>query len=325
MVSGKAEDFKTANLRFSLPVGALRSAALYLAVLAGLIFLISRVPRDFSMTLDETRPLAQGAAVALGGLAAWGLIGAGRAVLRRPRQIAWRVSLRLVGWIGLVASAAGVLVLVSGDNTPPTGMPVAGPLRAVEAVIPLVLAVQAALIFSPDDEPALEVMLACPRPISWLLLERLMVLFLAQAGVALAGVVMSRVLQPELDVPLALARWLPPAFFLAGVGVYVTLRSRVAAFGAAVAGVVWFVFALFGRGLMPGVPTFWPLTLLQPFIWAFNPYLQPEDVLTADYNLNRVIVLSFGVLLLMAAVRYLRDEERVLGGARPAKTGEKFS
>lgn len=321
-MSGKAEDFKIVNPRYSLPVSAFKTGVLYLAALAGLVFVISRVPRDFSMTLDETRPLAQGAAMALGGLAAWGLIGAGRAVLRRPRQIAWWVSLRLVGWAGLVASAAGVLVLVSGDNTPPTGLPVAGPLRAVEAIIPLVLAVQAALIFSPDDEPALEVMLACPRPISWLLLERLLVLFAAQAGVALAGVVISRALQPELDVPLALARWLPPAIFLAGVGVYVTLRSRVAAFGATVAGMVWFVFALFGRGLMPGVPTFWPLTLLQPFIWAFNPYLQPEDVPTADYNLNRVIVLSIGVLLLVAAVRWLRDEERVMGGARPASGGK---
>jgi hypothetical protein len=288
----------------------LKTLALYALVIAGAALVLSQISRDFSLTLDQTRPFAQIVAVLLVVTALWGLLIAARSFVRRPRQVAWHLSFHLMGWLALLVSATGVVVLSLAEAS--ASVPIAGTARAVEVVVPVVLAVQAALIFSPDDEPGLEVLLACSRPAPWLLLERVAVLFLAQGSVALAGIALCRLLDPTLDVRLMMARWLPPAVLLSGIGVYLTLRSRVAAFGATITGAIWFVFVFFGAALLPGTPTFWPLTLIQPFIWAFNPFLQPGDLPSGDYWLNRLIVTALGVGLLMLAAHWMGDEEQLL-------------
>lgn len=295
----------------------LKSLALRALIIGVVALAVSRTPRDFSLTLEQVRPLAQIAALLLGAVAAWGTFSAVRSLAQRPRQVAWGMSVRLVGWIGLVVSAGGVAVLALQDVT--NGFIFTGPARAVELIVPVVLAVQAALIFSPSDEPGLEVLVACPRPASWLLLERVALLFLAQSAVALAGVAFCRLVDSALDVPLTLLRWLPPALLLTGLGVLLTLRTQLAAFGAVFAGAVWFTFVFFGAAFLPGAPTFWPMTLLQPFIWMVNPFLQPGDVPTGDYGLNRILVAALGVVLLMLAARYVNDEERLLLNSRKKK------
>lgn len=295
----------------------LRTLALYALVVGGAALVLLVTPRDFSLTLEQARPFAQLAAVLFGVASLWGVFIAARSFIRRPRQVAWRLSARLIGWLTLLVSAGGIVVLSSQEAS--VSIPMAGAARAVEVVVPIVLAVHAALIFSPDDEPGLEVLLACSRPTPWLLLERIAVLFLGQSAVALAGIVLCRLLDPALDVPMTIVRWLPPAILLSGIGVYLTLRSRVAAFGATITGATWFVFVLFGSALLPGAPTFWPMTLLQPFIWAFNPFLQPGDVPSGDYWLNRLIVTALGVGLLMLAAHRMGDEEQLLLNGRKGK------
>lgn len=290
---------------------------LYALVIGGVAVVISQTPRDFSLTLEQSRPFVHIAALVLSATALWGMALGVRSVARRPGQIAWRMSARLIGWAGLLGSAGAVVGL--GLQADGSGLVAAGPARAVELVVPLILAVQAALIFSPDDEAGLEVLLACPRPAAWLLMERVALLGLLYSVVALAGVGFCRLMEPALDVPLTLIRWLPSALLLGGVGVYVTLRSRVAAFGAVIAGLVWFVFAMFGSAFLPGMPTFWPMTLVQPYIWAVNPYLQPGDIPMSDYWLNRLIVAALGVVALMASVRQVGDEERLLLNGRKGK------
>ncbi|HEX2908192.1 MAG TPA: hypothetical protein VHO69_15080 [Phototrophicaceae bacterium] len=303
----------------NLPMNTLKTVLFYLLALGLGGFLISCAPRDFNLMLAETRPLAQVVALGLGLLALWCLVNAAWIFAQRPRQVAWRVSVQLVGWIGMVAAFGGVWVLAAGDGDAPYALPIAGAARAIESIVPLVLAIQAALIFSPDDEPGLEVLLAAPRPASWLLLERLGILFVSQVVVVVAGVILCRFAEPDLDVLLTLVTWLAPAVLLMAIATFVTIRSRVAMFGATIAGMVWFVFAFFRAGLLPGMPTFWPLNLLLPFIWAFNPYLQPGDVPMGDYWINRVIVLGLGVGLLLLTVRQLRDEEQLLAGSRSSK------
>ncbi len=294
-----------------------KTLALYGLVIGAAALVISRTPRDFSLSPEQVRPTAQVAALVFGLAALWGVLLGLRAVSRRPRQTAWRMSLRLIGWMGVLASAGGIILLGLQDGT--GGLVIAGSARAVELVVPLVLAIQAALIFSPADEPGLEVLLACPRPAAWLLLERVALLGLLHGGAAVAGILFCRLVDPVLDVPVAMGRWLPPALLLSGTGVYVTLRSRVAAFGAAIAGMVWFVFVLFGPAFLPGAPTFWPLTLVQPFAWMVNPYLQPGEVPIGDYHLNRLIVITLGVVAFMAAARQVGDEERLLLNGRKTK------
>jgi pimeloyl-ACP methyl ester carboxylesterase len=277
-----------------------------------------RAPQ-FVVTTSATRPFATGFLLLLSGVALWGTATVAIAYLRQPRQVALYVSIRAVGWIPFLVSILTLMIFVKqgGDDTPFAWQDKA---RVVESIIPLVMCIQVALMFSPDDEPALEVLLACPRRISWLLLERLGIILSAHAGIALVGVALSLALNPEQDVTLAIVRWIPPAIFLSGIGVYTTVRSRVAAFGVTVAGLIWFGMILFGAALLPGQPIFWPLNYLQPFLWPANPYLQPGQLAIGDYWLNRAFVTAAGIGLIMLAVYYLRDEESILLGSRKGKS-----
>lgn len=273
----------------------------------------------FNLTATETRPVAGTMLLLLAGVFLWG---AGRFIphiRHKPPGIAWRASLRAVGWVGLVASTGLMLLLISETQAVGT-IPWAEKSRIVELIIPLVMAAQAALIFSPDDEPALEVLLACPRRVSWILIERLLVLALVQSGIALVGTALSIHFVPGQDPLIMIVRWIPPTAFLTSIAVYTTIRSRVATFGATVTGLVWFVFAFFGNSLLPGGMTFWPLNYLLPFLWIINPYLQPSSLTLTDYGLNRICVLLLGANLIALSVYMLGDEERILLGTRKSSS-----
>src|SRR5262245_19386161 len=143
---------------------------LFLAIGILILLILDRVQRDTVLTLAQTRPIAQITALVLGVAAMWSIVQAGRIGFVHRRQIAWHMSFRMVGWWGLVGSFAGVAVLIfqSEDSR---GMPIGGATRTVGAIIPLIIGIQSAFLLSLDDEPGMEVMLACPRRISWVLLE----------------------------------------------------------------------------------------------------------------------------------------------------------
>lgn len=176
---------------------------------------------------------------------------------------------------------------------------------AVEAVVPLVAALQAAFLFSPEDEAALEIILACPRPIVRTLLERLMTLLVMLGGVALVGSLLSSILAGSNDVFLSIVRWLSPLVFLMSVSLFATLVSRQPALGVTLSIVMWFAFIVAGDALLD----------LFPFLWPVHAYLQP-DTLKLTYALNRVTLLVIGTTLIAFALRQLRDEERLLLGVR---------
>lgn len=271
------------------------------------------------LTTDDTRPFAIAAALLLAGLAAWGAWSIARS-LREHVGFAWRASLRFVGWIPFVLALLITVLFMVPEGTGTTGFVWDDKTRIIESFIPLAAAIHAALVFSPDDEPALEVMLASPRRIFWVLLERLTIVLLGQVAVALITVALSLALVKDQDVLTAAFRWLPSLVFFAGLAIYITLRSRVAAFGVTVAGLMWFIFNFFSESLLPGAPTFWPLNAILPFFWPLHPYLQPAHLGIGDYWLNRLCVLLVGIAFIMLAVYQLRDEESVLIGSRPAKS-----
>jgi hypothetical protein len=239
-------------------------------------------------------------------------------------RFAWQSSIRFVGWLdsaitGLVLAAFIVAALGAQDE--PRRLMILTVARAVEAVIPLSLGIQAALAFSPDDEPALEVLLVCPRPLAWLLLERLTVILLPLMGLALIGTIAAAALSGETNIALALMRWPAPTVFFGGVAVYVTLRSRQPSFSIAVVIIIWFITGFLGPALLPGQPTLKPLDIIQPYVWIIHPYLQPHDLSVADYTSNRVVLIAAGISLLLLALQSMRDEEKLLLGSQKSRKG----
>ena len=216
---------------------------------------------------------------------------------------AWLQTWRLIGW-GMPLVTLGVLGLVFYATQ--THLL---PLRLVNVIVltlPLLVALQAAWLFSPEDEPALEVMLATPRPPAWTLFERLLLLFAVQGSVALvAGVYLSSV--GGESMALTISRWLPPLFFLSGIAVYLTITTRRAIFGVLVVSLVWFALTLFGEMAIERWPVVWPLHL----------YLQPG---TPNYGLNRLLLTLLGLSLLSLALRRLQgDPEQLLLGQRRSR------
>lgn len=253
-------------------------------------------------------------------------------LFRMRRQIAWRAALRRNGWLPPALSAAAIVILTimtANTRLPPSVKPMLATDAVVEAVIPLAIAVQAALALSPDDEPALEVIAAAPRAVSWVALERYVVAFASQSLVAVAGAGFGLLVAPDAVTVSVLWRWLPAAILLSGVSLFVTQRSRQSAMGIVIVILIWFV-TLVGRDAivptaMGGVPFPAPFDRLQPALWILHPYFGLNHSTPADYELNRIVVCGVGCGLAALAMWHLRDVERLLLGVRALKTSERHT
>lgn len=250
--------------------------------------------------------------VGLAAIVAWNGWRAFQTFAQYRTQFTLRTTFRTVGVWGFLASLGIFLMafVASGDFGlwQDKG-------RIVEIVIPLLMGIQAAVLFSPADENALEILLTYPRPIVWVLAERLGLAFAFQVAAAFIGISISSLFFDDQMLGLALIRWIPPTLLLMGVGAYTTLKSRVLAFGVAIAALVWFVGLFFAPLLLPGMPVISPLDTIQPYLWSINPYLLPQDLGWEDYWVNRALVSLIGCFLICRAGAYLRDEEAVLLGA----------
>jgi len=227
---------------------------------------------------------------------------------RRSRSLPivfnWRSNMNIAGWWPMVGSAALTASVLIASKTGWLHVELAA---VVATVLPPLAAIQAAWLLSPEDEPALEVMLACPRELKWTLLERMALLLAVQGGVALALSPLAAAWTSEPFV-LTLVRWLPPLLLLCGLAVCVTLVTRRAVMGVVVTGLVWFAANLLGDAMVNRWPFAWPLHL----------YLSPDH---AEYALNRCFTFLLGLaLMLLAAPRLLRDSERLLLGSRRASS-----
>lgn len=208
-------------------------------------------------------------------------------------------SMRLVGWLPTVLCALGVLLLWLLNATIwREGKPLISTVRVVEVIVPLAAGLQAAFLLSPEDEPCLELLLVCPRPIRWALLERIWVMAALMGSIALPGSLM----QPRYVV-LALVRWVSPTAWLCGIAVFTALLTRQGTFGALLVTLLWGGTLFGGDALLARWPHLWPL----------HAYLQPGDVPSTVYALNRGLLIAVGALLTASAAHLAGDEERMLG------------
>lgn len=248
---------------------------------------------------------------------AWGMTMTMRAVMHGKFRPAWKAAFRKMGWIPAVIGAGGVFLTIAGVNIPLLG---SDNLHIIQSLIPLLAGIQAAMVFAPDDEPALEVQLAAPRSIIWLVGERLAVVLLVQGGIALIATLLNLAVGTETSFFIAVSRWIAPMLFLCGVGLYVTLRTRVPLFGMLIVGLLWFGFSLFGDFFLPGQAYGAPFNIIQPFLWTIHAYLEPDALGSGYYWLNRFAVSAAGLALLTLAGTRLRNPEAILmHGRRPAK------
>ncbi|NTU65903.1 MAG: hypothetical protein HGB05_21480, partial [Chloroflexi bacterium] len=262
----------------------------------------------FSLRAALSRPLIMILSVVLLGVLTWSGWRGAQNFKRQPQGWTWRISLRLLGWWPVAASAVLVTLALLSDALENTPISIA---RVVETIVPLLAAVQAAFLFSPEDEPALEVTLASRRPIAWTMLERLAWLFALQGSVALIGSAVAAGMTGEsLDV--AVIRWLAPLTIFVGLALCLTLLTRQPALSIGLLIVVWCGLMLASEQLIA----------LWPFLWPIGVYLQPDR---PDYALNRLFLILLGLWLIRLALTYfIRDEERVLLGSR-SKTRNRVS
>jgi hypothetical protein len=146
-------------------------------------------------------------------------------------------------------------------------------------------------------------------------LERLAIIAAAQGVIAFAGMVISITFLPDQSPLVMLARWLPPAVLLMGLGMFVTIRSRSLALGVLTTALIGAGLLVFAPLLLPGMIVLAePLNHVHAYLWAISPYLQPGDLGMDYYWLNRLCVLMLGGALLTWTIWTLRDEEIVLMG-----------
>jgi hypothetical protein len=174
--------------------------------------------------------------------------------------------------------------------------------RAVEIVIPFLFGLQAALIFAPDDEPALEVLLACPRPAAYIILERAMTLTAMLGGIALLATVVNTQLPLAENIAIATVRWLVPSLLIGSAALYLSLAAGRANFGLLLS-IVMCLSALVGGDYIVG---------LQPGLWFAHPYLRPDAVTPEMYAVNRLFLLVIAAVVFVRALTLSRDEARLL-------------
>ncbi|MEQ8674277.1 MAG: hypothetical protein RLP44_11080 [Aggregatilineales bacterium] len=300
----------------------LKSGLILIATVIGIGVLVSLIDppqTHFVATLEQTYGMTRLITLMFISIALWEIVYLLRTASKDRFSLAWRVPLRSLWLPTLLMAGAVIFLTYLSDNTSGDSLyqlPWEHTSRIVETIVPLAVGSLSALMFSPTDEPAIEVQLACPRPIAWVLIERLMLVILAGTMVALMGIVFAGLRFGELDTGIALIRWIPPSLFLSSVGVFTTIKSHQIMLGVAIVGAVWFGTVIFQIFFLPGLVIFYPLNYIQPFLWVINPYLQPDYLPMSAYWLNRLCVLAFGITLLALSVRSLRDEEHILTGIK---------
>lgn len=217
-----------------------------------------------------------------------------------------RIHLKLVGWWPVAVSAALLAVFFflmirsaeSGDDTKTNYI-----RRAIETVVPLTFAVQAAFLLAPDNEPCVELLLACPVTLLRLFRQRLFLVAGMHLAVALTATLVFAAVWGGENLALAMTRWLAAGIALAGVAIFATQITHQGVFGTLLATLLT-AASLYGGD---------ELLKVWKWFWLFHVYLQPEKFGLGIYLLNRLILTAIGLGLFLLSMKFLGDEDRLLG------------
>ena len=216
-------------------------------------------------------------------------------------QFAWRFSFRSSGL--LLAFIAGALVFARILIALAKVEQAESTFGSFEVVVPLIVGLHAALLFAPDDEPGLELLLAAPRPPVYLIYERLAALIGLQGGLALVLSILATITSPGTNLLSLMIVWLPPSVCIVGLCLASTLYARRTAFGVLMAIAICVAMA-FGREVI--LPAF-------PNLWFMIFYLDPRTVTADQYFVNRLFLIVVGIAAVALVLWRMRDEEQLLG------------
>lgn len=223
-----------------------------------------------------------------------------RTAQKQRWRLAWKFSFRASGL--LLALVAGALVLARIVIALGQVEQAEATFGSFEVVIPLIVGLHAALLFAPDDEPALELLLAAARPPVYLIYERLAALIGLQGGLALVLSLLAAVTSGANLLDLVMV-WLAPSICIVGLCLAATLYARRTAFGVLTA-IALCVAMAFGREVI--LPMF-------PKLWFMIFYLDARTVTVGQYFGNRLFLMAVGVIGVGLVLYRMRDTEQLLG------------
>lgn len=220
----------------------------------------------------------------------------------RRYSFAWKRAIAAVGWWQPVLGLLGMVVIgVLATARDPIIQSIG--YSAIAGIGALVGGVQAALAFAPADEPALELTLSAPRPLYFLLGERLIVILVMNAVIAGIGALIFTLVVPTSSIVDQLMRWFPAFVAMVGIGLTIGLVSKRANFGALL------IILLVGAMLFGGAEV---LIHYFEWAWAIHLFLPPMGYSAEQLLINRVVLLSLGTGLMGYSFLLLRDTEKLL-------------
>lgn len=214
---------------------------------------------------------------------------------------AWKFSFRATGWLlalitGALLFARLMIALANMELAEST-------FASFEVVIPLIAGLHASLLFAPDDEPALELLLAAPRPPVYLILERLGAMVALQGGLALALSVLAVLLTQGANLFDVINHWLPPSVCIVGLCMAATLFARRMTFGVLAAITLCVGMAIGAEVILPMFPDLW-----------FMVFYVNSNILTSEqYLVNRLFLFTAGAVGLALVFYRMNDIENLLG------------
>jgi len=210
-------------------------------------------------------------------------------------------------WIGVISAVLLMIALViSASTISALESPFANlsPLGALAVIVPFAMSVNMALIFDVQDEPDLDIILVCGRPVAWLVLERLAIVVVVHLLVGSVISVMGHFIKDEGPLWRVILYWVSAAVFLSGVGFSITIRSRQIVFGSLAAIALWGTMGSMSSVLMSSRPDLW-------FIYVYPPAPALTEL---EFILNRLFTLTLGIVLIVYSLFRLKDREWIYTG-----------
>lgn len=170
-------------------------------------------------------------------------------IARNAWQLVWaqrKVVGRQLPWGSAAVLAAAALIILDQSDQPRQHFQL-----VCELLLPVVGAVSVAYLFSPENDPPMELLYTCPCSVSALLGARLIwlavIVVLPLSVVQVVFLSGQSSLQPR-DLWLFVQIWVPPTICLSGLGLFAAQLVRSAQAGVLAGAMIWVLQVL----ILPG-------------------------------------------------------------------------